>query len=75
MIKRISNLLLDAGFLEAEKRPLNFYKVVNDCVAFIVDIVDGESVEIYYGFSSTAFAGFLSSISTLACSVYSHLAI
>lgn len=55
MIKRFSKLLLDAGFLEAEKRPLNFYKVVNDCVAFIVDIVDGESVEIYYGFSSTAF--------------------
>lgn len=55
MIKKFSKLLLDAGFLEVEKRPLNFYKVVNDCVAFIVDIVDGESVEIYYGFSSTAF--------------------
>ncbi len=55
MIKKFSKLLLDAGFLEAQKRPLNFYKVINDCVAFIVDIVDGESIEIYYGFSLTSF--------------------
>ncbi len=51
--------LLSAGFCEAERSPLHFYKETADQVAFILNITETEN-EIYlvYGFASTAFTKF-----------------
>lgn len=55
LIQKYKKLLLEAGFSEAKKNSLHYFKETNNYVAFIVDIVDGDGIEIYYGFASTAF--------------------
>ncbi|MBQ4102570.1 MAG: DUF4304 domain-containing protein [Oscillospiraceae bacterium] len=54
-IQKYKDLLLAAGFSEAKELPLHFFKETNSYVAFIVNIVCNDGVEICYGFSSTAF--------------------
>ncbi len=55
LIQKYKDLLLSAGFSEAKKVELRFFRETNNYVAFIVDIVSNDGIEIYYGFASTAF--------------------